>query len=281
MQPTGNPDLETTVERPSLRLHVEHYLALSQPHLALVMVHGFSAHCGLYRHIGHALAKQGIIVTQYDARGHGRSDGRRGHVDDFGDYVDDLAAVVAWSRAQNPDLPWAVLGHSMGSAVALALVLDSSRNLRPRRMALAAPWLKLKMKVSAPKRAAANVMARVMPTLTMSNGLVAKSVSRNPLVHENFHRDPLVHHVASAGWFMAVLRAQAKIRQAAARLDVPTLMLLAGEDRIVVNEANLAFASAAGSMVAVHTYAGLFHELFLEPEADTVVADIAAWLLRA
>jgi alpha-beta hydrolase superfamily lysophospholipase len=219
MQADGKPDLETMVERASLRLHVEHYMPSSDPRLVLVMVHGFSAHCGLYRHVGRALANRGIAVTQFDSRGHGRSGGQRGHVDNFADYLDDLEAIIAWARARNPRVPWALMGHSMGGAVSAALVLDGGRNIRPKCLVLAAPWLKLKMKVSAPK---ANVVAKVVPTLTWPSGLVAEDVSRNPIVRAGFHDDPLVHHVASAGWFMAMLHAQAKIRASASNLRYPT-----------------------------------------------------------
>jgi lysophospholipase len=135
------------------------------------------------------------------------------------------------------------------------------------------------MKVSAPKRAAANLAAHVLPTLTMPNGLTAENISRNPLVLAGFDKDPLVHHVATAGWFMATLRAQARIRLQAKELHVPTLLLLAGGDRIVANEASFAFAREAGDLVEVRSYDRLFHEMFLEPEADVVLADIATWLL--
>jgi alpha-beta hydrolase superfamily lysophospholipase len=244
------------------------------------MVHGYSAHCGLYRHVGHAFTSAGISVTQFDCRGHGRSEGLRGHIVDFGDYVDDLAMVVDWARQQDPGKPWALLGQSMGGAISLAFVLDGTRAEQPSQLVLSAPWLKLKMKVSAPKIMAANVAARVLPTFSMPNGLTAENVSRNPLVLSGFDKDPLVHHVATAGWFMASLRAQARIRVQAKALAVPTLLLIAGSDRIVANEATLAFAREAGSVVDVRDYPALFHEMFLEPEADVVLADISNWLAR-
>lgn len=243
------------------------------------MVHGYSAHCGLYRHVGTAFASAGIAVNQFDLRGHGRSSGRRGHIVDFDEYVDDLAAIVEWAQQQDAGKPWVLLGHSMGGAISLAFVLNRAKTEKPSRLVLAAPYLKLKMKVSAPKQMAADVAARVFPTLTMPNGLTAENVSRNPLVLAGFDKDPLVHHVATAGWFMATLRAQARMRQQAKELDVPTLCLLAGGDRIVANEAALAFAREAGSIVEVRNYPELFHEMFLEPEADAVLADISTWLV--
>jgi lysophospholipase len=199
-------------------------------------------------------------------------------VDDFSDYLDDLALVVDWARARNANLPWALLGHSMGGTIAAAFALEADNTKLPGRLVLAAPWLRLKMKVWAPKRMAANVVARMLPTLTGPNGLRGENISRDPRVQVGFNTDPLVHHVASAGWFMAMLRAQARIRERAKDLKVPTLLLLAGEDRIVSNDTTQAFARSAGNIVTSRTYDGLFHELFLEPEADVVLADIVHWL---
>jgi len=62
-------------------------------------------------------------------------------------------------------------------------------------------------------------------------------------------------------------------------LQVPTLLLVAGQDRIVSSEATLAFAQKAGSLTEVRRYPALYHELFLEPEREQVVSDIADWLL--
>jgi alpha-beta hydrolase superfamily lysophospholipase len=281
MDSGSTPDIETSLQHAGCTIHVEHYRARGEARLSLVMVHGYSAHCGLYRHVGTAFASAGIAVTQFDLRGHGRSSGRRGHIADFDEYVDDLAAIVEWARQQDPGKPWALLGQSMGGAVSLAFVLSRAKTNEPDRLIVASPWLKLKMKVSAPKQMAANVAARVFPTLTMPNGLTAENVSRNPLVLAGFDKDPLVHHVATAGWFMATLRAQARIRLRAKELGVPTLMVLAGNDRIVANEVNLTFACEAGPIVEVRTYPEVFHEMFLDPEADTVVADVSTWLTRA
>jgi lysophospholipase len=274
------PEVEIALARPTAKLHVEHYLARAETRQNAIFVHGYSAHCGLYRHVGAALAAAGIAVTLFDCRGHGRSQGRRGHVADFAEYVDDLVAVAEWACARNPGLPWTLITHSFGGTIALDFLLDERRAGKPSRLVLAAPWLKLRMDVAAPKRLAAKVAAKVAPTLSMPNGLRAEEISRSPSARLNFATDPLIHHLATAGWFMATLRAQARIRLRAGKLTVPTLLLLAGEDRIVANESNRALAAAAGGPVETRVYDELFHELFLEPEADAVLADVAAWLLK-
>jgi alpha-beta hydrolase superfamily lysophospholipase len=267
---------DTIAAAGGVTLHVESFVPRQQPRMVLVAVHGFSAHCGLYRHVGTALAEAGIAVVQFDCRGHGRSTGRRGHVTRFTEFVDDLALVIARAREDFPALPWALMGHSHGATIALDYVLGG--RVTPDRLVLAAPWLELAMKVPAWKRLPAPLLSRLWPTLTLPNGIRAEDVSRNPAVVENFQTDPLVHHVASARWFREARTAQARIRGAAATLTVPTLLLLAGQDRIVMNEANLELARAAAGVVELRQYDALYHELFLELEAPAVLSDIAGWL---
>ena len=280
VNPVCRPTQEETLLSGGVALHVEHFAPAGPARLVLVTVHGFSAHCGIYRHVAGALLMRGIAVSQFDCRGHGRSQGRRGHVDRFDDYHEDLCLVVRRAREQTPGVPWALMGHSHGGVIALDHVLRQRSQPQADRLVLVAPWLELKMKASMPKRAAAEIFSRLKPTLTIENGIKVEDLSRSPEVLGGFFRDPLVHHVATAGWFASVLRTQAALRGMAAQLQVPTLMLVAGQDRLVSTEASLAFAQAAGKVVELRRYADLYHELFLEPERQQVIGDIGDWLVR-
>lgn len=261
-----------------ISLHLEQFVP-ERPRAHAVMVHGYAAHAGLYRHVAEALAADGLAVTGFDCRGHGRSSGRRGHATRFAEYLDDLDRVIARVRGSAPHLPLYLIGHSHGATIVLDAVL--SRRLRPDRMVLAAPWLELAMKVPRWKRGLGVLTARLWPTLALANGIQAEDVTRNPQVLANFWKDPLVHHVATARWFAEATAAQQRILAAAAQLDVPTLLLLAGADRIVVNDASSALAERAPRFIRLHRFDGLFHELFLEPEWPEVVTEIRRFLAPA
>jgi lysophospholipase len=279
--PAMEADLQTELELPDRKLHVEHYAPAGSPHLRLVMTHGYSAHCGLYRHVGRTLAERGIAATFFDLRGHGRSSGRRGHVDDFAEYRADLAAVVDWSAARHPSLPCVLMAHSMGCVVTVDYVSATPEAAHPSAVVLLAPWFLLKMKVPGWKRSMGKLTARLWPALSMANGLRAEDVTRNPVAIDGFWKDPLVFHVATARWFACALATQARIRDGAAQWKTRTLMLLAGEDRIVCNNANRAFAQAAGPSVTLREYPGYFHEIFLEAEAAGAAGHVADWLLSS
>ena len=78
----------------------------------------------------------------FDFRGHGRSEGRRGHCNHFDDYVADLETALAKLRELAPSLPIAIIAQSHGALVALGLLTRPER-LPPdiRGAILGSPYL--------------------------------------------------------------------------------------------------------------------------------------------
>jgi lysophospholipase len=274
---TREPDAEETLTAADgLKLHVERFSAAGPPRAAVVMAHGFSAHCGAFRHVADALARAGFAVTGFDFRGHGRSEGRHGYVRRFSDYGSDLKDVLDHARGLSPGRPVAVAAHSQGAAVALDFLLRGVGTFDA--LVAATPYLALKMPVPLYKRMISPVLGLLWPTLAMSNQIEPERVSRDPETCAAIAADPLVRHVATPRWFNEVRATQARLRASAALLKVPTFMPVAGDDRLVDPSASLEFARAAGPVVEVKVYDQLFHEVYFEPERETVIADVIAWL---
>jgi alpha-beta hydrolase superfamily lysophospholipase len=274
---------ETVAATDGTKLHVERFLpSAGPPRGVVVFTHGFSAHIGNFRHLGRALADAGLAATLYDCRGHGQSEGRRGYVRRFADFTADLALILAGARSLHPGLPVALAAHSQGAVVSLDLLLgDPDVRAVVKGLAIASPFLRLKLRVPLFKLVLAKIMGRVWPTLTMGNELRAEDVSRTPEVLAGMDLDPLLHHVATPRWFNEIRATQTRLVAAAKDLRTPTFMQLAGADRVVSNEVALAFAREAGPIVEVKVYDNLFHEMFLEPERDEVIADMTRWLVSA
>jgi len=275
----SSPDAEETLTAfDGLKLHVETFDATAPTRAAVVMVHGFSAHCGLFRHVPTAMAAAGFAVTAFDCRGHGRSEGRHGYVRRFSDYADDLGRVIARARARSPGLPVAVAAHSHGVAITLDYLFRGVGTFDA--LVAAAPYLDLKMKVPLYKRMISPVMGVLWPTLTMSNEIGLDVTCSDPDAVAAMAADPLIRHVATPRWFNEVRATQSRLRASATLLKVPTFMAVAGEDRLVDSAAAIAFAHAAGPIVELKVYEKSFHEMYLEPDRDVVIADIVDWLIR-
>jgi alpha-beta hydrolase superfamily lysophospholipase len=241
------------------------------------MLHGFGIHSGRHREAAATFARAGLSVTAFDCRGHGLSTGRRGYVHRFTDYVDDLHAVIESARGMDVGSPVAVVGHSQGGTIALDYALRNPARLSA--LMLASPWLALKLKVPFWKLALSKVVGKVWPTLTLGNELSSEITIRAPEVRARWDNDPLAHHVATPRWFNEVRAVQAYILGHPSTLRVPTFMGVSGDDRLVSTEAALSFARAAPAVEQVKVFERAFHELFMEPNFESIVEDFASWVV--
>jgi alpha-beta hydrolase superfamily lysophospholipase len=93
--------------------------AAAKPRAAVIFLHGFGEHTGVYHRYGFALNAAGIDLWAADQFGHGLSPGARG---DFGSLeasvglADQLAKLA---QSETAGVPLVLQGHSFGAAVTL------------------------------------------------------------------------------------------------------------------------------------------------------------------
>ena len=119
-------------------LRTRHWPA-ADPWASVLLVHGLGEHSGRYEHVGKRLSASGIDTHSYDHRGQGASGGRRGHVDRWSEYHDDLGERLATMRAGAGTQPIVLYGHSMGGLIVAGYLL-SDRSM-PDLAVLTAPGL--------------------------------------------------------------------------------------------------------------------------------------------
>ena len=90
-----------------------------------MLLHGYGEHLGLYDALAHRLTAAGHAVHALDCVGHGHSDGERGRIDTWDDYVSDARTLVRIATDQHPGAPVVLVGHSGG---ALAAYLVAARH---------------------------------------------------------------------------------------------------------------------------------------------------------
>ncbi len=273
-----------TVEgRLGLRLHWR-----ASPHpdpkAVLVFVHGFGEHIGRYEHVFRAMNARGYGCVGLDYRGHGRSEGRRAYLTKYEEYLSDVDVAVRLGRQQAEQAGGRklfVVGHSQGGLITAAWALTRGEAADVAGLALSSPLMAVGVQVPAWKDALGQAASALWPALAIPSGIPTAYLSRDPQVVSAYERDPLVCSDATARWYSETLATQRAVLAGAARMALPTLVMQAGDDRIVSPDAARRFHDALGAPdKAFVLYEGFYHELFNEPDKDRVFADLGEWLDR-
>jgi alpha-beta hydrolase superfamily lysophospholipase len=241
------------------------------PRGLVLVVHGYAEHLGRYAHVFAHFVKRGWAIAGVDLRGHGRSEGGRGHVRHVDEYVADVAVLSAAAAARCPDVPRVLLGHSMGGLVTLAYLERHPRDVRAA--AVTGPALRIPPGAGAPRwqRWLARQLGRVAPRVAFTSALDASALSRDPEVGRAYLADPLVHRRATAGLVRAIENAQAHVMAGAGRIRTPLLVVQGDADRIVDPAAAPELARRIGAPCECVMLAGHYHELLNEPAAERAV----------
>jgi len=246
---------------------------------AVLMVHGLGEHSGRYRHVAAWFRARGFDVRSYDQRGHGKTHGPRGALKQNDDLLSDLTAVYD-DYAAGHSRPPLLLGHSMGGLVAARSVLDG--RIKPAAMLLTSPALR--SWEGAGMRKLAHVLASVLPNLPLSNGLKVDNLSHDTSVIADYRNDPLVFSKITPRLADFIFRAGAACIADSSTLKVPTLLLVAGADKLVDPSGSTDFAAGAWATNQVTTrhFAALYHELMneAEPARIQVMKQMGDWLDR-
>jgi alpha-beta hydrolase superfamily lysophospholipase len=235
----------------------------------ILVLGGLADHMGRYHHVADALAAAGYRVTGLDVRGNGLSDGRRGHVNRWSEYLEDVDAAVAAIGA-----PVVLLAHSTGALTAL----DYVREHLVEAAIVSGPLLRPKVRVPRWKKSLARVLTRAWPTLGLGNELDARDVSRHPDVIRGYDTDPLVYHIATPRGYTEMLAAADRVQEAAPSCKTPLLCMYGGDEKIVDPNAIQKLCSSWGGTVTLQPWPGLYHEIFNEPEREQVLDAAIAWL---
>ena len=251
-----------------------------KPKGVVVISHGLGEHSDRYSNIMGALAGDGISFYALDHRGHGKSGGKRGHVDRYMKYVDDLKKLVdTVVKSENPGLPVILLGHSMGGLIAMRYALEYPEDLKG--LILSAPALVPAFAVPGWKKSLGKIFSVIAPRLTMNNELDPADISSDPDVVQSYRDDPLVHDMVSARWYTEYLDTAEYCLARPAEIEMPLLVIHGTADRMVSPESSrIVFENASSADKKIFTWEGLFHETMNERIEDRkkVLKTMSAWI---
>jgi alpha-beta hydrolase superfamily lysophospholipase len=240
-----------------------------------LLVHGLGEHMGRYAHVAKHLNDWGFSVRGYDHFGHGLSTGPRGGLPANDRLLDDLAKVIADTRkTMSSGEPLILIGHSMGGGVVGRFV--SLKLAAVDVLVMSSPALDPGLNVV--QKCLLASLPYIAPNLRVGNGLRANFISHDAKVVAAYLADPLVHDRISSRLASVIATSGTATIQAAPQWTTPTLLMFAGEDKLVSPSGSRTFATASPHCVTSHEFKPMYHEIFNEPDQAQVFEALKTWL---
>jgi alpha-beta hydrolase superfamily lysophospholipase len=259
------------------RLCVYSWLPDQKPKAIIALVHGLGEYHRRYEHVAAFYNSNQIGVYAIDLRGHGESEGKRGHTPSLNHFLDDIAELLFSIRKDYTETPVILYGHSMGGNLSLNFLLNHPSS-EIKAAIITSPWLRLS---HAPKKSElilAGIMQKIYPSFSQSNGLDESVLSRDPEIGRTYVNDPLVHDKISAGLFKACHASGEEAIRKASDLNLPTLLMHGTDDRVTSYEASVEFARNAGDLVTLKLWEDFRHETHNEIGKEDVLEFQKNWL---
>jgi alpha-beta hydrolase superfamily lysophospholipase len=246
---------------------------------SIVFVHGVGEHIGRYAETFQAFSEQGYSCFGFDQRGFGRSAGEPGHINAFSDYVEDLETFIDVIVGRESTKTVFLLGHSMGSIVALAYALKYATKIQGL-LIFSCP-LELASYSANLAGFIAQSCAIVMPTLKLPNLIDPQTLSNNVTNIQALIADPYAFNKVSLNWLREFKLARIQVLNHARQIMLPVLINHGEADTIAALSGAKALFTALGTTdKTLYSYPGLKHELLNHCPAERakVLAQTFDWL---
>lgn len=240
---------------------------------AIVISHGWSEHAGRYHNVAQWFTEQGYAVYALDHRGHGKSEGKRGHVRRWSDYAHDLELLRSMVKFEKQYL----LGHSMGGMIGIIHALEYPEQFSA--LALSGPAADLSIPVPKIKQILGNTMSAWMPRLSLTNTIDPYTVCSDVRVVENYIADPFNHGRVTSRWFSEYMRTVERVKLQAQQISTPLAIWHGSGDALVEPWVSEEFFNRLSTPHRKRQIVpNAFHEILLEPSWSDTTQDIKNWL---
>jgi len=267
MTSATTPSTEFGIDGHAGHLVARRWEAAAPTYVAL-LCHGYGEHIGRYEEVATRLAGDGAAVYGIDHVGHGRSDGDRVLVEDFEGVVDDVRRLERTARAEHPDVPVVLVGHSMGGMIGARYAQRYGADLAC--VVLSGPVIGRWDAVTALLAAEEIPDAPIDPDI----------LSRDPAVGRAYVDDPLVWHGPFKRPTLEALQSCIDTISAAGPIDTTPVLWLHGEDDQLVPMAasREGWQLIAGPGAEQKSYPGARHEIFNETNRSEVLDDVLTFV---
>ena len=242
----------------------------------VIIVHGLGEHINRYLHVAERLTKAGFTIVGFDLRGHGKSEGIRGHAPSYAALTNDIRIIIDYSNKIYPSSPIFLYGHSLGGSLLLYLLLTQRPKIKGA--VVSSPGLTPIRPISPLLKFTARILSKFIPTLQLKNKLDTSGLSQDKNIVAEYINDPLVHDKISTRLGIELIDQGQWIYQNAKMINTPLLFVQGGKDRLVNPSINMKFFERLNGNATLLWRENGYHELHNEPNKEEIIDSLIAWM---
>jgi alpha-beta hydrolase superfamily lysophospholipase len=260
-------------------LYYQACLPVENRKAVIQIVHGYAEHSGRYENVLNKLVPAGYAVYTMDLYGHGRSDGERGHIDSYLDFIEDQFQMNKLIReTEGADIPIFILGHSLGAMIATHYSAAHQETLDG--LILSGSGMNYS-DLTTGKSVLIAGLSKASPKRLVAAPFPADRLSSDPAVVKAFEEDSLVFAGKMTLGLLDAMRKLANgMAKAASKLTLPVLIQKGGDDTVVLGAEELFVSLTHCRDKTYKLYEGLKHEVYNEvnDKRGQVLDDLQDWL---
>lgn len=252
------------------KLVIHEWAPVGEASYVALLAHGYAEHAGRHAELAERLEQDGAAVYAPDHWGHGYSGGDRGLVDDPDAMLADFSTVYDLAKAEHPDLPILLVGHSMGGLLATLFLQEAGRPVDA--VVLSSPLL------GGNPGLEALLELDDIPEIPIDPSVI----SRDELAQDAYLNDEMVYHGPFRRETLEGLVSTVGRAQDGPGFGDQTLLWIHGTGDMLVpfDPTAEVIENLAGPNTEKHPYEEARHELFHETNKDEVYTDVFNFIHR-
>lgn len=120
---------------------------VENPEKIVCIIHGIGEYAKRFEEVADIFNRNKIAVFALDLRGHGKTDGVRGHTAPRNMVLEDVDKLILYAMEKYPDIKICLYGHSMGGNIVLDYRNRGNLNGELAGYVVTSPWITLQKKL--------------------------------------------------------------------------------------------------------------------------------------
>lgn len=251
------------------------------------IVHGFGEGIEYYDEIASYFVKHKYTVVMHDQRGFGKMpdiDKRKkrktkGVIENYDWFLNDIESVAIYIEKKYVNIPKILYGFSMGGNISVNFLLKRpSWQNKYKKYVIVAPWLENYKNANKYLKFISKQIGKISPNIKIRSYLNVARISHDVKRVFDLRDDGVFHDTISLRMFSQVQEAGDYAISNANKLNIETLLMIAGDDRIICNKAIRKFLYNTNKNVLYKEYDKAYHCLHFEREREKIMNDVIVFL---